>query len=135
MTIRSHRRSLAHVLAGTYLALSPWICGMSWDVRIAANATLVGVCIVLITLWGVLISGSQLARWVKVSLGGWLLVSPVALGLADWPAALSAWVVGALVLTSADTARFALPARRTVSHLRRRCRAPLERPVVIPLYL
>ena len=108
MKVRPRRRLLADALIGTYLALSPWIFGMTWGAKIAANATLVGVCIVEVTLWGMLAGGSQAARWVKVSLGSWLLVSPVALGTADWPAALSAWVAGAVVLTSTDTARVAL---------------------------
>lgn len=108
MKVRPRRRTLTAVLAGTYLALSPFIFGMTWDAKIAANATLVGVCIVLLTSWGVLAGGSRVARWVKVSLAGWLLVSPVALGAAESPSALSACVVGALILASTDTARVAL---------------------------
>lgn len=108
MKVRPRRRSVTDVLAGTYLALSPFIFGMTWAAKIEANATLVGVCLVSIASWEVVVGKSHVTRWVKVSLASWLLVSPVALGAAELPFALSACFVGALTLASTDTARVAL---------------------------
>lgn len=93
------------ILPGAYLSFSPWIFGMTWDARSAANATIIGLLLFAAALWGMLVPGSRVAARVKVAFGGWLLVSPFVLSSADRTAALSAWIVGALALASADTAR------------------------------
>jgi hypothetical protein len=107
MMIWARRRNLAVVLPAAYLISSPWIFGMSWDVKSAANATLVGILLIEATLWGMLVPEPRVATRAKVALGGWLLVSPFVLSSADRAAALSVWIVGFLVLASADTARIA----------------------------
>ena len=48
-------------------------------------------------------SGPRAAELIRVGLGAWLLASPFALGFAGSAAAWNAWVVGALILTLADT--------------------------------
>ncbi len=95
------------VLLGAYLSFSPWIFGMTWDAKSAANAVIVGILLIGAVLWGMLVPDSRVAGRAKVALGGWLLVSPFVLSSADLAAALSAWGVGALMLASADTARVA----------------------------
>lgn len=107
MKLWTRTRQLTAILPGAYLSLSPWIFGMSWEVKSAANAAIVGLFLVEAALWGMLIPESRVAGWAKVALGGWLLVAPFVLNSADRAAALSAWMVGALVLASADTARIA----------------------------
>ena len=106
MKIRAKRRDLTAILPGAYLSLSPWIFGTTWDEKSTANAAIVGVFLIEAALWGMLVPESRVAGRAKVALGGWLLVSPFVLSSTDW-AALSAWIVGALVLASADTARVA----------------------------
>jgi hypothetical protein len=107
MKILARRRVLMDVLLGAYLSFSPWIFGVSWDAKSSANATIVGIVLVEAVLWGMLVPGSRVAARAKVALGSWLLVAPLVLSSADLAAALSAWIVGALVLASADTARIA----------------------------
>jgi hypothetical protein len=98
-------RDLASILPGACLAFMPWVFGMSWDAKSTANASLVGVGLVEATLWVLVVGESRFGRWTKTALGGWLLVSPFVLGFAAPAPRLSAWIVGALVLASADTAR------------------------------
>jgi hypothetical protein len=107
MKIWSRRQNLMALLLGAYLYFSPWIFGMSWDVRSAVNAAIVGIFLIGAALWGMLIPESRVAGRAKVAFGGWLLVSPLVLSSADHTAALSTWIVGALVLAAADTARIA----------------------------
>lgn len=107
MKIRAFRRNLTTILPGAYLSFAPWIFGMTWDAKSTANAVIVGILLVEATLWGMLVHETRAAGRAKVALGGWLLASPFVLSSADWAAALSAWIVGALVLTSADTAKVA----------------------------
>ncbi len=115
MKIWTRRRELATIVLGAYLTFFPWIFGMSWDERSAANAALVGILLIYAALWGMVIAESRVARGAKVALGSWLLMAPLVLGSADLAATLSAWIVGALVLASADTARIA---REVASSLR-----------------
>jgi SPW repeat len=107
MKIWARRRVLMGLLLGAHLSFSPWIFGMSWDAKSSANAAIVGIFLIEAALWDMLVPRSQAAGRAKVALGGWLLVSPFVLSSADRAAALSAWIVGALVLASADTARVA----------------------------
>jgi hypothetical protein len=97
-------RDLVNILLGACLALLPWVFGMSWDAKSSANASLVGLGLVEATLLGLVVGESRLVRWAKTTLGGWLLVSPFILGFTAPAPSLSAWIVGALVLASADTA-------------------------------
>jgi hypothetical protein len=106
MKIWSRRRDLTTILLGAYLSLSQWIFGMSWDAKSTANAVIVGILLIEATLWGMLVPETRAAGRARVALGGWLLASPFVLSSAD-RAALSTWIVGALVLASSDTARVA----------------------------
>ena len=63
----------------------------------SANAWIVGTCIVVVPLRVPIVSGPRVAELIKVGLGAWLLVSPVALGVAGSGAAWNAWIVGALI--------------------------------------
>jgi hypothetical protein len=95
------------VLLGAYLFTAPWIFGISEVEASSANAWIVGACIVVVTLRVPIVSGPRTAELIKVGLGAWLLVSPVALGFAGSGAAWNAWIVGALILALADTLIFA----------------------------
>lgn len=107
MKILARSRGLVDALLGAYLALSPWILGTTWDVKSWANASIVGICLVEVALWRMLVTDSLVARWAKLSLGGWLLAAPFVLGFADRAATLTTCVVAALVLASTDTQRIA----------------------------
>ncbi len=96
-------RKWATVLLGVYLFIAPWIFGTAEDGASSANAWIVGVCIVAVTLRVPIVSGPRAAELIKVGLGAWLLVSPFALGFAGSGATWSAWIVGALILALADT--------------------------------
>jgi hypothetical protein len=95
-------RKWATVMLGAYLFITPWVFGTSGDGPSAANAWIVGACIVVATLRVPIVSGARAAEQIRVGLGAWLLVSPFALGFAGSGAARNAWIVGALVLTLAD---------------------------------
>lgn len=107
MKTRARRRNLTLIVLGACLSISPWILGMSWDTKTAANYAIVGIFLVEAVVWGMLVPKSRVATRAKVALGGWLLMSPFVLSSADRVAALSAWLVGAFVLASVDTARVA----------------------------
>jgi SPW repeat-containing protein len=96
-------RKWATVLLGAYLFIAPWILGTSGDEASSANAWIVGACIAAATLRVPILSGPRAAELLKVGLGAWLLASPFALGFAGSGAAWNAWIVGALILTLADT--------------------------------
>jgi hypothetical protein len=87
----------ATVLLGTYLFTAPWILGTSGDESSSANAWIVGACIVVVPLRVPIVSGPRAAELIKVGLGAWLLVSPVALGFAGPGATWNARIVGALI--------------------------------------
>jgi SPW repeat len=95
-------RNWTTVLLGGYLFTAPWIFGTSGDVASSVNAWIVGACIAVATLRVPTVSGPRAAELIKVGLGAWLLVSPVALSFAGSSAAWNAWIVGALILTLAD---------------------------------
>ncbi len=97
------RRNWATVLLGAYLFIAPWIFGTFGDEASSANAWIVGACIVVATLRVLIVSGPRAPELIKVGLGAWLLAPPFALGFAGSAAAWNAWVVGALILTLADT--------------------------------
>jgi hypothetical protein len=96
-------RKWTTVFLGTYLFTAPWIFGTSGDEASSANAWIVGACIAVATLRVPVVLGPRAAELIKVGLGAWLLVSPVALGFAGSGAAWNAWIVGALILALADT--------------------------------
>ncbi len=96
-------RKWTTVLLGAYLFTAPWIFGISEAETSSANAWIVGVCLVVVTLRVPIVSGPRTAELIKVGLGAWLLVSPVALGFAGSGAAWNAWIVGALILALVDT--------------------------------
>lgn len=104
---RGKARDLANVLLGACLVAAPWVFGMAWATKGSANATLAGVFLVEATLLGVVLGECRPVRWAKTALGAWLLASPLALGFPDLAPSLAFWIVGALVLASADTARTA----------------------------
>jgi hypothetical protein len=97
----------ATVLLGAYLFVAPWILGTSGDKASSANAWIVSACIVVTTLRVPIVSGPRAAELIRVGLGVWLLASPFALGFAGSGAAWNVWIVGALILTLADTLRLA----------------------------
>lgn len=90
-------------MLGAYLFLAPWIFGTSGDGASSANAWIVGACIIVATARVPIVSEVQAAELIKVGLGAWLLVSPLALGFSESGAAWNAWIVGALILALADT--------------------------------
>ena len=96
-------RKWTTVLLGAYLFTAPWIFGTSEAETSSANAWIVGACLVVVTLRVPTVSGPRAAELIKVGLGAWLLVSPVALGFAGSSAAWNAWIVGALILALVDT--------------------------------
>jgi hypothetical protein len=96
-------RTWTTVLLGAYLFTAPWILGTSGAEASSVNAWIVGACIVVASLRVPVVSGPRAAELIKVGLGAWLLLSPVALGFAGSGAAWNAWIVGALILALADT--------------------------------
>jgi hypothetical protein len=96
-------RKWTTVLLGAYLFTAPWIFGIFEAEASSANAWIVGACIVVAPLRVPIASGPRAAELIKVGLGAWLLVSPVALGFAGSGAAWNAWIVGALILALVDT--------------------------------
>jgi hypothetical protein len=96
-------RTWTTVFLGAYLFTAPWIFGTSEAGASSVNAWIVGACIVVAPLRVPVVSGPRAAELIKVGLGAWLLVSPVALGFAGSGAAWNAWIVGALILALADT--------------------------------
>jgi SPW repeat-containing protein len=96
-------RKWTTVFLGVHLFIAPWIFGISEAEASSVNAWIVGACIVVAPLRVPAVSGPRAAELIKVGLGAWLLVSPVALGFAGSGAAWNAWIVGALILALADT--------------------------------
>jgi SPW repeat-containing protein len=91
-------------VAGVYLFATPWAFGTS---GYAANAWVVGICLVVATLRVPIVSEPLTAEVIKAGLGAWLVASPFVLGFAGSWAAWNAWIVGALTLAFADVPRIA----------------------------
>ena len=117
------RRNWTTVLLGAYLFIAPWIFGTFGDEASSANAWIVGTCIVVATLRVPIVSGPRAAKLIRVGLGAWLLASPFALGFAGSAAAWNAWVVGALILTLADTLSLAFDFLSWLHAQKLRCQA------------
>ena len=91
-------RDWATLNIGIYLLFSPWIFGISRDAPSSGNAWLMGISLILVTLWALLAAGARVGELIRVGIGVWLLASPLALGFTDSSMAYSAWITGALVL-------------------------------------
>ena len=95
-------RKWATVLLGVYLFATPWAFGTSGYAVSAANAWVVGVCLVVATLRVPIVSGPLPAEVIKAGLGAWLVASPFVLGFVGSWAAWNAWIIGALTIAFAD---------------------------------
>lgn len=99
MSVFANRwRDWATLLIGGYLVSTPWIFGVSTDVPRFASAWLAGISLILVTLWALLEAGPRAGELVRIGIGVWLLVSPLALGFTDSFMAWNVWIAGAFVL-------------------------------------
>lgn len=112
-------RKWATVLLGVYLFATPWAFGTSGYAVSAANAWVVGVCLVVATLRVPIVSGPLPAEVIKAGLGAWLVASPFVLGFVGSWAAWNAWIIGALTIAFADIPGIALALVVLAASLRR----------------
>jgi hypothetical protein len=85
---------------GIWLLLSPWALFFEYEPAALENALVVGALIIVVEVVDLSVFRDW-EEWINVALGGWLLVSPWALGIASTAARLNFMVVGALVLALA----------------------------------
>ena len=85
---------------GIWLLLSPWALFFEYEPAALHNALVVGALIIVVEVVELSIFRDW-QEWINVALGGWLLVSPWALGIASTAARLNFMAVGALVLALA----------------------------------
>jgi hypothetical protein len=80
-----------------WLAISPWLLGFSAHEAATANAVLVGLFLIAISLFELWFP-EMAQEWLNLAAGIWLLAAPPVLGFAGYAApALDAVVVGVLV--------------------------------------
>jgi hypothetical protein len=85
------------LLAGLWLAVSPWMLGYDTQMTPTWNAIVAGGLIALIALYA-LYQVFAWEEWANVALGLWLVASPWVLGFSAMQAVtLNAVIVGALV--------------------------------------
>jgi membrane associated rhomboid family serine protease len=84
---------------GAWLFVSAWVLGTAAETMAGAwNFWIVGLAVVLVSLWALYMPGEQLPHWIGLLLGAWVFVSPWAFGLVLQPAGWSAWIVGLAVV-------------------------------------
>ena len=92
-----HWQDPVSVIAGLWLAVSPWVLAYQTETRPMWNAVILGGLIALIALYA-LYRVFAWEEWANLLLGVWLLVSPWVLGFSALQViTLNAVIVGALV--------------------------------------
>lgn len=91
-------RDWATLVIGGYLVSTPWLFGVSTDVPGFASAWLVGIFLILVTLWAMHEAAPRAAILIRIGIGVWLLASPLALSFTDSFMAWNTWIAGAFVL-------------------------------------
>ncbi len=91
----------AGIAVGAWLLASPWVLGYSGETAAAMNALAMGTVLVLDEFME-LGEHETSEEWIDVVAGVWLLISPVALGVASSaPAAPNTIAVGAITIVLA----------------------------------
>ncbi|WP_045235118.1 SPW repeat protein [Deinococcus pimensis] len=91
------------LVLGVWLIISPYVLGFTGVAR--TDAVIVGVVVVLVSVWALFVPTSQGAEWCDLLLGVGLFVAPWVLDFspntaADW----NAWIVGALLVVLSGAA-------------------------------
>lgn len=93
-----HWQDPVSVIAGAWLAVSPWVFSYQMESQPMWNAVIVGILMALIALYA-LFQVSAWEEWLNFVLAAWLIASPWVLGFSAHTAAmLNAVIVGALVV-------------------------------------
>lgn len=96
-----HWRDPISLIAGIWLAVSPWVLAYQAETRPAFNAVVAGALIALIAFYA-LFEVFAWQEWANLLLGVWLIVSPWLLGFSAMQTVmLNAVIVGALVAAMA----------------------------------
>lgn len=96
-----HWQDPISLIAGLWLAASPWLLAFHAETWPMSNAVIVGLAIALIALYA-LYEVFAWQEWANLLLGVWLIVSPWVLGFsAMQPVMLNTVIVGALVAAMA----------------------------------
>nr|HET6901364.1 SPW repeat protein [Ktedonobacteraceae bacterium] len=88
-----------NLVLGVILFIAPWFT-VSWShMNSSWDAWILGVVIVLVSLWALATPGTIVPKVINLILGIWVFISPWILGFAYMAGiAWSAWIIGALVI-------------------------------------
>jgi len=96
-----HWQDPVSLVAGVWLAASPWLLDFQAEPRPMWNAVVVGVLVALIALYA-LYEVFAWQEWANLLLGAWLIVSPWVLGFSAMEVVMvNAVIVGALIAAMA----------------------------------
>ncbi|QBD81845.1 hypothetical protein EPA93_40080 [Ktedonosporobacter rubrisoli] len=89
----------ADVVLGIILFISPWYTATWGNGTSSWNAWILGVVIVLVSLWALATPESPIPQWINTILGIWVFISPWVLNYTRLAGeAWSAWIIGALTI-------------------------------------
>lgn len=92
-----HWQDPLNLIAGLWMATSPWVLAYASDSYATLNAVILGAVIAAIAL-AELFKATPWEEWASVALGAWLVISPWVLGFSDMAMAMwNALAVGVLV--------------------------------------
>ncbi len=92
-----HWQDPISLIAGLWLAVSPWVLKFQAETRPMWNAVIVGVLVAVIALYA-LYEVFAWEEWANLLLGVWLIVSPFVLGFSAMQTVmLNTVIVGALI--------------------------------------
>ena len=77
-----HWQDPVNALIGLLLFLSPWLFDFVNEATAAANASLVGIALMAVSI-GAIVVPRAWEEWTEAALGLWLIISPWVLGFAD----------------------------------------------------
>jgi len=71
-----------NAVLGAWLVLSPWAIGFGADTVAMANAVILGLALVAVSV-GAIYAPAAWEKWTEAAIGVWMIVSPWLLGYAD----------------------------------------------------
>ncbi len=106
-----------NLIAGAWLFFTPWIFGYTDTSAAAWNAWLLGVAVMVISLWTLSAPESRPAEWLNAIAGAWVFLAPWILAFTGVAAAAwNAWIVGVVVIVLALWALSTISSESRISH-------------------
>jgi SPW repeat len=87
-----------NLLLGLWVLISPWVLGYASSMAALWSAVVLGIAVMLVSLWALYQPPRRLPEWVNLVLGVLLFIAPWALGYsAMMTAAWNSWALGVVI--------------------------------------